>query len=52
MPAALCLVLLAASVVAIGTARLISQATVTRLLDLAGTILGAVVLVEGIIALH
>lgn len=48
----LLLVLLAAAVVAIGAARLITQETVTRMLDLAGTVLAGVVLVADIIALH
>lgn len=46
------LVLLAAGVVAIGLARLITQATVQRCLDLAGTVLAGVALVVDIIALH
>lgn len=48
---ALWLVLLAAAVVAIGVARLLPHATATRLLDIAGTALAAVVLVNAIVVL-
>jgi hypothetical protein len=48
---ALLLVLLAAGVVAIGLARLIPTPTPARLLDIAGTALAAVVLIDAIIVL-
>lgn len=52
MSVALTIVLLAAAVLAIGLARLLTHATVERLLDLAGTILAGVVMVAGIITLR
>lgn len=51
MNPALLLVLMAASIVAIGLARLVPNATATRLLDLAGTLLAGVALVDAIIVL-
>lgn len=47
----LLVVLMAAAITAIGAARLIPHHVAARLLDLAGVVLGAVVLVDAIILL-
>lgn len=51
MNSALLLVLLSAGVVAIGLARLLPTPTPARLLDIAGTALAAVALIDAIIIL-